>query len=95
MNTFIFVKGIIDSIAKFADRFNSKEAQYNSCVVVLMSHGASGSICGTDDKAVKLKKIQEYFDTKNCPKLNGRPKIFFVQACRNCKFILILLAMGR
>ncbi|XP_072166109.1 caspase-2-like [Diadema setosum] len=64
---------------------------HTSVVIVLMSHGTEEGILGTDDKVVQMKEIKEVFSGRNCPQLNGKPKIFFIQACRGDK--LTQLAM--
>ncbi|XP_071507790.1 caspase-3-like [Diadema antillarum] len=58
---------------------------HTSVVVVLMSHGTDEGISGTDNEAVQMKEIKEVFSGRNCPQLNGKPKIFFIQACRGGK----------
>ncbi|XP_035665912.1 caspase-2-like [Branchiostoma floridae] len=59
--------------------------QKDCCVVVLMSHGEEGVIFGSDDVPVQLDDIFSMFDNKNCPRLKGKPKLFFIQACRGLK----------
>eukprot|EP00058_Branchiostoma_floridae_P001255 XP_002586743.1 hypothetical protein BRAFLDRAFT_105741 [Branchiostoma floridae] len=59
--------------------------QMDCCAVVLMSHGDEGVIFGTDDVPVQLDDIFAMFDNKNCPRLKGKPKLFFIQACRGLK----------
>ncbi|XP_077508544.1 caspase-14-like [Amblyomma americanum] len=52
-------------------------------VVVLMSHGRQNYIYGVDFKPLHLyEDIYERFNNENCPALQGKPKLFFVQACR-------------
>ena len=59
----------------------------NSAVVVLMSHGGTGYIYGTDFEKVDVKDIQAELDGKKCPNLEGKPKVFFIQACRGSKYV--------
>ena len=65
---------------------NEVDPDCNSAVVVLMSHGDTGYINGTDGGKVEVKDIQAEFDGKTCPNLKGKPKLFFIQACRGCKY---------
>ncbi|KAH9377314.1 caspase-2-like isoform X2 [Haemaphysalis longicornis] len=51
-------------------------------VVVLMSHGDTGIIYGNDNKPLYLNEISKVFNDENCPSLQGKPKVFFIQACR-------------
>lgn len=55
------------------------------CVVlILMSHGECGYIYGNDPdhRTVKLTDLTELFDSENCPGLDDKPRLVFVQACR-------------
>ncbi|XP_052770377.1 caspase-3-like isoform X2 [Mya arenaria] len=54
-------------------------------VGVLLSHGEEDKICGTDG-TVELQDIFTYFKGNNCNTLAGKPKLFFIQACRGHKF---------
>ncbi|XP_077534110.1 caspase-2-like isoform X2 [Haemaphysalis longicornis] len=52
-------------------------------VVILMSHGDKDVIYGTDIEKLRLyDKVYPLFNNENCPALQGKPKLFFVQACR-------------
>ena len=59
---------------------NIDHTHNDSFICCLMSHGDSDYVYGTDDKPVYLDSIQK--DVINCKGLFGKPKIFFVQACR-------------
>ncbi|KAM6939773.1 caspase-3a [Xenentodon cancila] len=52
-----------------------------SFVCVLLSHGDDGVFFGTDG-AVKLTSITSLFRGDRCKSLVGKPKLFFIQACR-------------
>ncbi|KAM9174011.1 caspase-2 isoform 1-T1 [Pangshura tecta] len=54
----------------------------DSCIVALLSHGIEGGIYGVDGKLLQLQEIFTLFDNANCPSLQNKPKMFFVQACR-------------
>ncbi|XP_051955764.1 caspase-3-like [Xyrauchen texanus] len=54
-----------------------------SCFVcVLMSHGAEGTILGSDQNLVPIKTLTSTLTSDLCPSLQGKPKLFFLQACR-------------
>ena len=55
---------------------------FDSMVVCILSHGEEGCIIGTDSKNVKLESTVQKLNAKFCPSLAGKPKIFFIQACR-------------
>lgn len=63
-------------------------SQYDCCVVIILSHGAEvshnrfpGAVYGVDGLSVPVQIITNYLNGKNCPSLQGKPKLFFIQAC--------------
>ncbi|XP_054977314.1 caspase-2 isoform X1 [Sorex araneus] len=54
----------------------------DSCIVALLSHGVEGGVYGVDGKLLQLHEVFRLFDNANCPSLQNKPKMFFVQACR-------------
>ena len=57
--------------------------QKSSCFVCcIMSHGEMGKIYGTDGNYVNIEDITNLFKAENCNALKGKPKLFFIQACR-------------
>ncbi|XP_025147517.2 caspase-2 isoform X2 [Bubalus bubalis] len=54
----------------------------DSCVVALLSHGVEGGVYGVDGKLLQLQEVFRLFDNANCPSLQNKPKMFFIQACR-------------
>ena len=56
------------------------EASDDSFLCCLISHGALGKIYGTDETPVDVSKIAQYFGSRNCPCLAGKPKVFLTQA---------------
>ncbi|XP_041364768.1 caspase-3-like [Gigantopelta aegis] len=58
----------------------------NDCFAcVILSHGEEGTVYGTDGP-VEIKDLVEPFKGHNCPSLAGKPKLFFIQACRGQSF---------
>ena len=55
---------------------------YDSFVCCILSHGDLGGVFGADGKLVKINKIASLFKPTKCPTLAGKPKLFFIQACR-------------
>jgi hypothetical protein len=74
--------------------FSKKEQhrELDSAVVFVLTHGMMGSLCGIDailDEDEKLLSggvdIIEFIsilNAENCPNLENKPKLFFLQACR-------------
>ncbi|XP_013857242.1 caspase-9 [Austrofundulus limnaeus] len=63
-------------------------SQYDCCVVAMLSHGAEvnhnrfpGAVYGVDGQFIKVQQITNYLNGQNCPSLQGKPKLFFLQAC--------------
>ncbi|XP_068607397.1 caspase-3a [Brachionichthys hirsutus] len=52
-----------------------------SFVCVLLSHGDEGLFFGTDG-SIELKYLTSLFRGDRCRSLVGKPKLFFIQACR-------------
>lgn len=73
-------QGIRDCILHF--RSLSDHRSMDSCVVCLLSHGVDGGIYGSDGQILELDWVFTAFDNENCPLLQNKPKMFFIQACR-------------
>ncbi|KAM9344429.1 caspase-9 [Pholidichthys leucotaenia] len=68
----------------------SKEdhSPYDCCVVIILSHGTEvnhnrfpGAVYGVDGQFIPVQQITNYLNGKHCPSLQGKPKLFFIQAC--------------
>ncbi|XP_032081710.1 caspase-7 isoform X2 [Thamnophis elegans] len=59
------------------------EAACFSCI--LLSHGDEGLIYGTD-AFMAIKDLTTLFRGDRCQSLIGKPKLFFIQACRGSEF---------
>ncbi|XP_068758730.1 caspase-3-like [Montipora capricornis] len=57
-------------------------SKYDCFVCVILSHGSEAGIHGTDDEVINLEAITASFRRDECPSLEGKPKIFMIQACR-------------
>lgn len=61
----------------------------NCLVVAILSHGEEGGmIHGKDDILINIKELTNLFSGQACPSLAGKPKLFFIQACRGKEFDL-------
>nr|WJV41818.1 caspase 3 [Sepia esculenta] len=69
----------------FTDMKNIDHSDNDCFVAVILTHGEDDDVIfGTDNK-VTLTELIEYLLPNNCPSLTGKPKLFFVQACRGSK----------
>lgn len=71
---------------KFTKYEDHKDA--DSTIVALMSHGKSGTtqegtlIYTSDGRSIPSEEILNFFNSRSCPFLQGKPKIFLFQFCR-------------
>ncbi|XP_036371414.1 caspase-3-like [Octopus sinensis] len=69
----------------FTDISKWEHAKYNCFLCVILTHGEDDNqIYGTDGK-VNLNDLVEKLLPNRCLRLIGKPKLFFVQACRGTK----------
>ncbi|XP_047741208.1 caspase-1 isoform X2 [Hyalella azteca] len=72
----------LDSLKKQLDYYALKDhSAYDCLVVFFLSHGEDG-VFYAQDAAFRHDELFDVFDGTNCPTLAGKPKIFFIQACR-------------
>ena len=74
---------IYDIVRDFSTKDHSN---YDCFVCCLLSHGANGGIYGSDSELVYLNQITAQLTGIACPTLAGKPKLFFIQACRGREF---------
>ncbi len=55
---------------------------FDSFVGCILSHGEEGKVFGSDGKPVVLTEVTAVLSARNCNSLAGKPKMFFIQACR-------------
>ena len=74
-------------IRKLMEMVQQQDHSRLSCLVVaILSHGVNGQVYGTDGVLLKIDTLTDYFTGRWCPSLNGKPKIFLLQACRGGNF---------
>ncbi|XP_072525806.1 caspase-3a [Salminus brasiliensis] len=69
------IKQVLTAVAK------DDHSRCASLVCVLLSHGDEGVFFGTDGP-LELKALTSLFRGDRCTSLVGKPKLFFIQACR-------------
>lgn len=55
---------------------------FDSVVICILSHGIPGKIYGVDGELVPITELTSAFNGQNAKDLVGKPKLFFIQACR-------------
>lgn len=76
-------RNLKDVVFKFAKEDHKK---FDSVIVCLLSHGLEGKIYGIDGGLVSIEEIMRMFKGNNTKDLIGKPKLFFIQACRGGEF---------
>ncbi|XP_053367843.1 caspase-7-like [Clarias gariepinus] len=75
-----------DKMRKILENLSKEDHTNNSCFAcILLSHGEEGMIYGTD-MAMPIKNLTSLFRGDMCKSLVGKPKLFFIQACRGSEF---------
>ena len=55
-------------------------SDYDCFVLWLMTHGKSGEVFCSDGEKIPIQTAHDFFS--QCKSLRGKPKLFFIQACR-------------
>ena len=69
----------------FEDISMTDHTQNDCFLCVILSHGEDGGIIYGTDGSVNLNDLISYILPNKCTSLTGKPKLFFVQACRGTK----------
>lgn len=62
------------------DLSTADHSKYDAVIVAILSHGENGQIYGMDEELIPVEQLISYF--KSSQSLAGKPKLFFLQACR-------------
>ncbi|XP_028401254.1 caspase-3-like [Dendronephthya gigantea] len=71
---------IMDEVSNSSEMDN-----HDGLVVFISSHGKAKGIIMADNETVKVDEITSRVNGKQCDSLWGKPKIFFISACRGKK----------
>ena len=63
-------------------------SNYDAFVCCILTHGKLDVVYTSDEKPLLILQITEFFSEKNCLTLNGKPKMFFIQACQKGESIM-------
>ena len=70
------VKCVFDEIS------HRDHSEFDSFVCCILSHGSDNVVIGSDSEPVVIKDLTSKLSAGLCPSLGGKPKLFFIQACR-------------
>ena len=71
---------MFDRIRAFS---RADHTDYDCFVLCISTHGESDEVLGTGGMYLSLRHIISMFTGQNCKSLIGKPKLFFISACRN------------
>ena len=57
-------------------------ARFDCFICVILSHGSKDGVLGIDHGSIPVDSLTSKFCHGACPTLDGKPKVFFIQACR-------------
>ncbi|XP_076800095.1 uncharacterized protein LOC143445109 [Clavelina lepadiformis] len=60
----------------------SDHSDYDCFGCAILTHGGDNDDLFVRDAKMNLKELTQPFHSANCPSLAGKPKMFFIQACR-------------
>ena len=69
----------LEEIAYF---LNQNPKKYALMCICLLSHGNEDFIQGVDGEGMHIRDIVDIFNSKNCPGMKRKPKLFLTNACR-------------
>ncbi|CAO1419666.1 unnamed protein product [Diamesa tonsa] len=79
----VYMDLTLDEIRKVLDELSKEDYSNNDCLwVTVMSHGGKDGIISAADKDYNVEELWENFFGDKCESLIGKPKLFFIQACR-------------
>ncbi|XP_070188496.1 caspase-8-like [Littorina saxatilis] len=71
-------KKMLRTLNKLAEEDHSKFDCFACCI---LSYGEPGVVFGSNGMPVKILSLTSALKKKNCPTLEGKPKVFFIHAC--------------
>ena len=73
-----------DEMRKVAAKFAAKDhSQFDAFVFIVMSHGGDEDVIfGVRGRYIRVEDLMAEFNTANCPTLQNKPKLFFIQTYR-------------
>ena len=77
-------KRLREKLFAFAKEEDHKSS--DSVVVCILSHGLEGRIYGVDGTLVPVSELTSMFNGYQARHLVGKPKLFFIQACRGGEY---------
>ncbi|XP_059489241.1 uncharacterized protein LOC132204636 [Neocloeon triangulifer] len=64
---------------------NADHSDSDCVAIAILSHGNEGDMVYAKDRKYSLSKLSDMLTADKCPALAGKPKLFFIQACKGEK----------
>jgi hypothetical protein len=71
---------------------NADLKNHDALAVIILSHGKTNAIYGSDGNTIKIESVLEIFNNSKCLSMIDKPKIFFISACRGSIKYLFLFS---
>ena len=83
-NVFVGRDLTVDDIRTTAQEFAAKDhSQFDAFVFFILSHGGSNDVIfGVKGGTISVAELMCFFKPTDCPTLQNKPKLFFIQTCR-------------
>ena len=60
-----------------------RRIEHTGCfILIILSHGRDGVVFSSDDQEIRIADIEKKFRKSKCRSLQGKPRIFIIDACR-------------
>ena len=84
-----------DEIRETAKQLAANDhSQFDAFIFSVLSHGGrNDAIYGVDDQAIGVTELMWLLKPSNCPTLQGKPKLVYIQDCKGRHEDLNLLAI--
>ena len=63
-------------LQEFAYTLYTNQSDISLMSVCVLSHGDENCIKTIDGQGIRLDEVKHFFDSRNCPSMNGKPKLF-------------------
>jgi hypothetical protein len=79
-------QGTDEMLSNLREMAHHDHKNYDCMVVCILTHGVQGKLYGSNGDMIEVQTLISLFNGKNAPSLVGKPKLFFLQACRGDDF---------
>ena len=70
------------TLQETANYLNRHRDKFAFVCIALLSHGDEDYIKCTDGEGICIEEVKQYFDSRSCRGMNGKPKLLIRNACR-------------